>query len=104
MNLAYGKTLFKTPFVEYKKLLQKIKSKMVSPDDVKETLEKGDSSKNLEEELRTNHLKTEIAFTKVKEHELVESKVQEGKIELGAAKIGIDVRVQLIEDACHDLR
>ena len=89
MNLTYGKTLFKQPFVDYKKLLTRMKSKMICPDDVKEKLEKPDDNIKL----RTDHLRTEVAFTKVREHELVEAKVKEGKIKLGSDKIDVDVRV-----------
>ena len=103
MGLSYGNVLFKNPFTDYKKLLQKMKSKMVSPDDVKEYLLSNNEKSPLEA-LKSNHLRTETAFTKVKEHELVEVKVREGKLNLGGAKIGIDVRVHLIEDACQDLR
>ena len=50
------------------------------------------------------YLKTEIAFTKMKHSEVVERKVKEAKLDLGAEKIDIDVRVKLMEDACSDLR
>ena len=46
------------------------------------------------------YLKTEIAFTKLKHSEVVERKVKEDKLDLGAEKIDIDVRVKLMEDAC----
>ena len=49
MNLSYGKTLFKKPFEDYKKLLKRLKSRMVSPDDVRNIIEEyGGDQKKLE--------------------------------------------------------
>ena len=92
MNLAYVETLFKQPFGDYERLLKRLKSKMISEREVKNILEafNGDRNKFLELEY---HLKTEIAFTKVKKHQLVEAKVKEGKIALGSEKVNTDVRV-----------
>ena len=85
-------TLFKQPFADYERLLKRLKSKMISEREVKNILEayNGDNKKIAALE---NHFKTEIAFTKVKKHELVEAKVKEGKIALGSEKVNTDVRV-----------
>ena len=39
------------------------------------------------------HFKTEIAFSYVKEHELVEASCQKGRLALGSANIELDLRV-----------
>lgn len=50
------------------------------------------------------HFKTEIAFSHVKEHELVEASCQKGRLALGSANIELDLRVQLMQQACDKLR
>ena len=50
------------------------------------------------------HLKTEIAFSAVKKHEIVESNCQRGRLALGSANIELDLRVQLMQEACNQLR
>ena len=50
------------------------------------------------------HFKTEIAFSHVKEHELVEASCQRGRLALGSANIELDLRVQLMQSACNQLR
>ena len=104
LNLAYVESLFKKPFDDYEKLLRRLKSKMLSEREVKDLLEafRGDAASRMPS--IENHYKTEIAFTKVREYELVEAKVKEGKIGLGSAKVNTDVRVKLIGDACSELR
>ena len=62
-------------------------------------------SKNAAKEAtRYAHFKTEIAFAHVKEHELVESSCQKGRLALGSANIELDLRVQLMQSACYQLR
>ena len=50
------------------------------------------------------YLNTEMAFTFIKEHETVEKKYSEGRLDLGTATTERDVRVQLLEKACQELR
>ena len=99
MNLDYEVQLFKNPFDEYTKTLKWIYTRMISPDEKEELM---DSPQELIKMMR--YLKTEIAFTKLKHSEVVERKVKEAKLDLGAEKIDIDVRVKMMEDACTDLR
>ena len=48
-----------------------------------------------------NHFKTEIAFSAVKEHEIVESCYARQRLHLGSANIELDLRVQLMQRACN---
>ena len=50
------------------------------------------------------HLKTEIAFAHVREHELVEQCYQKRRLDLGSVNAQIDIRVRLIQEACKQLR
>ena len=50
------------------------------------------------------HFKTEIAFSHVKQHQLVEASCDRGRLALGSANIELDLRVRLMKTACNQLR
>lgn len=50
------------------------------------------------------HFKTEIAFSHVKQHQLVEASCERGRLALGSANIELDLRVRLMKTACNQLR
>ena len=106
MNLDYEVKLFKNPFDEYYKTLSVIQTKMISFDEQEDLRGQGEyrvaDAKALI--LMMRYLKTEVAFAKLKHSEVVERKIKEDKLDLGAEKIDIDVRVKLMEAACQDLR
>ena len=107
MNLEYISEFFERPFEKYKKLLLQIQQKMQADDDDDDDstgLIFGMSSAPV---LKTNvantnmHFKTEIAFSHVKEHELVEASCEHGRLALGSANIELDLRVRLMKTACN---
>ena len=118
MNLDYISAIFSNPLDKYKRLLSQISVKMQADYDddsdngglIMDNMESmGDSAASIAKSgaaivARYAHFKTEIAFYHVKEHELVESSCQKGRLALGSANIELDLRVQLMQSACNQLR
>ena len=110
MNLDYITQIFSNPLERYKRLLEQISQKMQADDDddddncglILDNIQSmgevrmpsiSKSPMNNKDASRYAHFKTEIAFAFVKEHELVESSCQKGRLALGSANIERDLRV-----------